>query len=93
MKIKTRKIEEVLEKFVDEDDGKVYTFKRTYENGFVEENEIQLNDISAFSNNKSIRLIGIGKNLYLLTLKSWKEVKKELVKSGLMQRFDLSKAN
>ena len=54
--------------------------KIPYENGFVEEMEIGLNDISAFTGNKSTRLIGIGKNLYPLTMKSWKEVKRTLSK-------------
>ena len=39
-------------------------------------------------------MIGIAKQgTFLLTLKSWKELKKELTKAGLMNRFNLSKAN
>ncbi|MGN1312211.1 MAG: hypothetical protein ACI4U4_04295 [Bacilli bacterium] len=52
-----------------------------------EEVEIELADINILSQNKSLRLIGIGKQgLYKMTLKSWKELKKELNKRGLMYR-------
>ena len=55
--------------------------------------EINPIDVTAFSTNKTIRLIGVDKNLYLLTLKSWKETKKELSKLGILQKLDLSKAS
>lgn len=55
--------------------------------------EINPKDISAFSTMKSIRLIGIGKNLYPLTLKSWKQAKKELAKTDILQKLNYSKAS
>lgn len=91
MKIKVRKVVEKVEKYQDEETGKIYTDKYNYENGFVEELEINPKDISAFSLNKSTRLIGVGKNLYPLTLKSWKETKKELEKTGILSQLDFSK--
>lgn len=92
MKIQVRKIVEKTLQYKDED-GKVYKLKHKYENGYVEEIEINPMDISAFSTMKSVRLIGIDKNLYYLTLKSWKEVKKELAKNGILQRLSLAKAS
>lgn len=48
-----------------------------------------VNDINCFSiDNKQLRLIGIGKNLYKLTLNSFKSLKRELNKRGLAYRFD-----
>lgn len=91
MKIKVRKIAEKTLQYTD-GEGKTYTEKHQYENGYVEELEINPRDISVFSTMKSVRMIGIDKNLYLLTLKSWKETKKELAKNGMLQRFNLSKA-
>lgn len=72
---------------------KYFKYKVQYENGYVEELEINPIDVTAFSTNKTIRLIGVDKNLYLLTLKSWKETKKELSKLGILQKLDLSKAS
>lgn len=91
MKIQVRKIAEKTLQYKDED-GKIYTEKYQYENGHIEELEIDPRDISAFSTMKSVRMIGIDKNLYLLTLKSWKETKKELTKNGTLQRLNFSKA-
>lgn len=91
MKIQIRKFEEKIEEWENPITHKVEKTHIPYENGFVEEMSIEPRDISAFNTTKSIRLIGIGKNLYYLTLKSWKNVKKELSKSGLLYRFDLSK--
>lgn len=91
MKIQTRKIAEKVEYLKDEVTGKEYKYVTNYENGYVEEQEIELNDISTFSKEKNTRIIGIGKNLYLLTLKSWKEVKNTLEKSGLMYKFNFEK--
>lgn len=45
------------------------------------------------SDEKSVRLIGIGRKLYLLTLKSWKEIKKQLERTDILERFNLEKAN
>ena len=73
--------------------GKIHKEKVQYENGYVEEMEISPKDISAFSTMKSVRLIGIGKNLYPLTLKSWKQVKKELAKTDILQKLNCSKAS
>ena len=36
---------------------------------------------------------GIGKNLYPLTLKSWKQAKKELAKTDILQKLNYSKAS
>lgn len=51
--------------------------------------EVELVDINVFTaNNKNLRLISLGKNnLYKLTLKSYKELKKELNKRGLIFRY------
>ena len=49
------------------------------------------NDITTFSDIKSNRVIGLDKNIYRLSLASYKEVKKELTKRGLISRFDFSK--
>ena len=94
MKIQTRKIAEKTLEYTDNITGKKEKIKESYENGFVEELEVSLQDITAFNLNKKIRMIGIAKQgIFLLTLKSWKELKKELTKTGLMNRFNLSKAN
>lgn len=47
-----------------------------------EEIDVELADINIVSSNKSIRLIGLGKNLYKLTMKSYKQLKKELNRRG-----------
>lgn len=95
MKIQIRKIINEETKEFDEHTNRYYKIHNSYENGYVE--EIEINDpakeISAFSFDKSLRLIGIGKNLYSMTLKSWKETKKELSKLSILQKFDLSKQN
>lgn len=52
-----------------------------------EEVEIELVDINVLSTDKSMRLIGLGKNLYKMTLKSYKQLKRELNRKGLMYRF------
>lgn len=92
MKIQVRKIAEKTVEWKD-NLGKIHKEKVQYENGYVEEIEINPMDISVFSTMKSVRLIGIDKNLYYLTLKSWKEVKKELAKNGILQRLSLVKAS
>lgn len=91
MKIQVRKIAEKTIEWKD-NLGKIHKEKVQYENGYVEELEVDPKDISAFSTMKSVRMIGIDKNLYLLTLKSWKETKKELAKYGVIQRLNFSKA-
>ena len=92
MKIQVRKIAEKTIEWKD-NLGKIHKENVQYENGYVEEMEINPKDISAFSTMKSIRLIGIGKNLYPLTLKSWKQVKKELAKTDILQKLNYSKAS
>ena len=92
MKIQVRKIAEKTIEWKD-NLGKIHKEKVQYENGYVEEMEIDPRDISAFSQMKSVRLIGIGKKLYLLTLKSWKQVKKELAKTDILQKLNYSKAS
>lgn len=91
MNIKTRKIvtKELTQK--DENIGKIYKTSYSYENGFVEEHDINPRDIGAFSLDKSIRIIGVNKDIYYLTLKSWKETKKELAKNGILDRLSLEK--
>ncbi len=93
MKIKVRKIVEETKTAFDENTKKHFKYKVQYENGYVDEMDINPIDITAFSMDKKIRLIGVDKNLYPLTLKSWKEAKKELTKLGVIQRLDLSKAS
>ena len=92
MKIQVRKIAEKTIEWKD-NLGKTHKEKFPYENGYVEEMEISPKDISVFSTMKSVRLIGIGKNLYPLTLKSWKQVKKELAKTDILQKLNCSKAS
>ena len=92
MKIYVRTIKERKETEVDPITKKKYEYTVQYENGHVDELEIDLAEVNALSLDKGIRLIGINKDRYYLTLKSWKEIKKELLKSGLMSRLDLSKA-
>lgn len=54
-----------------------------------DEIEVEVNDINCLSiANKQLRLIGLGKNLYKITLKSFKALKKELNRKGLAYRFD-----
>lgn len=91
MKIKIRKIVEETKKAFDENTNKYFKYTEKYENGFVEEIDIDPMDISAFSMMKSVRLIGIGKNLYPLTLRSWKETKKELSRLGILAQLNYSK--
>ena len=93
MTIKVRKVIEETKTAFDEHTKKYFKYKVQYENGYVEELEINPIDVTAFSTNKTIRLIGVDKNLYSLTLKSWKETKKELSKLGILQKLDLSKAS
>lgn len=54
-----------------------------------DEVEVELADVNVFTaNNKALRLVGLGKNnVYRLTLKSYKELKKELNKKGLIFRY------
>lgn len=53
--------------------------------------DIELKDINCFSLEPKSRLIGVGKNLYRMTLKSYHELKRELTNRGLIQRFYLGK--
>lgn len=93
MKIKVRKQIENVETWKDPYTGKTFKNTTVSENGFVEEMEINPVEITSFSSEKSIRLIGIDKKLYPLTLKSWKEIKKELFKTDFLRRFNLEKTN
>lgn len=93
MKIKIRKIVEETKKEFDENTKKYFKYTERYENGYVEELEVDPLDITAFSTIKSVRLIGVGKNLYPLTLKSWKQTKKELSKLGILSQLDYSRTN
>lgn len=89
MNIKFRKIVEQKLQYKDED-GKTYKTKKLFENGFVEEKEINPAEITSFSLDKNVRMIGVNKDRYMLTLKSWKETKNELQNLGLLQKFNLS---
>ena len=93
MKIKVRKQIENVETWKNPYTGKTFKNTTVSENGFVEEMEINPVEITSFSSEKSIRLIGIDKKLYPLTLKSWKEIKKELFKTDFLRRFNLEKTN
>lgn len=88
MNIKFRKIVEQNLQYKDED-GKVYKTKRHFENGFVEKKEINPAEVTSFSLDKNMRMIGVNKERYMLTLKSWKETKNELQNLGLLQKFNL----
>lgn len=93
MKIQTRKIVEEVKYWYDEITGEKHKYIDRFENGYVEEKEIDPKDISTFSMNKSLRIIGVGKKLYPLTLKSWKQCKIELSNMGILQKFNYSKAS
>jgi hypothetical protein len=93
MKIKVRKIVEEVKTEYDENTKKYFKYKVQYENGYVEELEINPMDVTAFSTNKHVRLIGVDKKLYPLTLKSWKQAKKELSNLGILSQLNYSRAN
>lgn len=89
MNIKFRKI--VEQKLQQKDEkGRVYKTKKIFENGYVEEKEINPAEVTSFSLDKNMRMIGVNKDRYMLTLKSWKETKNELQKLGILQKFNLS---
>ena len=47
------------------------------------------NDLTVFSSDKSLRLIGLNKKgLYKMTLKSWKALRKTLLKNGQMYLYN-----
>ena len=52
------------------------------EKGFEEMEIDSMNDVNAFSFNKNCRYIGIGKRLFRLSLKSYKQLKKYLQKTN-----------
>lgn len=56
----------------------------------VIENVDIANDITAFSLEKGMRLVAVNKQMYKLTLASYKALKKELTKRGIIWRFDSS---
>lgn len=56
-----------------------------------EEIDIDLGEVASFSTDKELRLLGYGKEMYRLSLASYKELKKELSKRGILSRLDLSK--
>ena len=91
MKIKVRKQIEQIETWENPYTGKQEKNSTIVENGFVEEMEINPMEISAFSLDKSLRLIGIGRKLYPMTLKSWKDTKKELSKTDILRRLSAEK--
>lgn len=94
MKIKTRKVVQETKYWIDEITGEKHKYIEKYENGFVNEMEIDPKDVTMFSDNKSLRLIGIyKKGMFPMTLESWKETKKELSKMGILQKFNYSRAN
>ena len=58
----------------------------------AEELELDLNEVTAFSDNKQNRVVGLYKRgLFKLTNKSYTELKKELTKRGILWRFDYGK--
>ena len=58
----------------------------------VEEMEIDVNEITNFNPDKNSRLIGLFKRgVYKLTLKSCKELQRELIRQGKISRFDYTK--
>ena len=56
----------------------------------VVENVDIANDITAFSADKGVRLVALNKQMYKLTLASYKALKKELTKRGIIWKFDNS---
>ncbi len=91
MKIKVRKVVEEVKTATDGVTGKTFKYTERYENGYVDELEIDPKSIGAFSSDKSIRLIGIGKNMYKMTLASYKETKRALAQMNMLQQFNHSK--
>ena len=58
---------------------------------YPEEIELDLGSVTAFSTDKELRLVGIDKSMCRLSLASYKALKKEKTKRGLLNRFDASK--
>ena len=56
-----------------------------------EELDIDYRDISTLSLDSSARYIGIKRDLYRMTNKSYKNLKKQLQKENLLYRFDYGK--
>lgn len=56
-----------------------------------EDMEVDVNQIQFLSLNKDQRYIGINKQLYKMTLKSYKELVREMRKRGSIYAFDYSK--
>ena len=53
-----------------------------------------LNEIGVLSDNAKMRYIGLGKRgVFRLTLNSYKNLKQELTKKGILWRFDYSHRN
>lgn len=90
MKIQIIDIKTKKEKVIDAQTKRYYNQYTKVPTGVVKEMEINPEDINVFSMNKNTRLIGIDKKTYRLTLKSYKETKKELERLGILKNFDLS---
>lgn len=55
----------------------------------AEELELDLNEITAFSDNKQSRVVGLYKRgIFKLTLQSYKDLKRELTNRGIIWRFN-----
>ena len=87
MEIETRKIVKKTIVYKDEN-GKIFKEYIEKENGYVEKQNINIKDINMFSNNPQNRYIYINGKEYLLTKKSYTQLKKEIEKNGLMYRFN-----
>lgn len=90
MKVQIRETNTKKEEYFNKRLKKKVVKTTEYETGAIKEIEVNPQDINAFTIDKNSRLIGIDKKIYKLTLASWKQVKKELDKLGLLNRFDLS---
>ena len=57
--------------------------------GYEEMDIDTFNDLTVLSSDRSLRLIGLNKKgLYKMTLKSWKALKKTLLKNGQMYLYN-----
>lgn len=58
----------------------------------AEELELDINDIDYFSDNKKMRYVALRKRgIFRLTLDSYKALKRELTKRGIIWRFNFEK--
>ena len=58
----------------------------------AEDLELDLNEVTCFSDSKANRLVGLYKRgIFKLTTKSYKDLKRELTQRGILWRFNMGK--